>query len=261
MIPPGQSARGWALAAAIFLAGCASLPPPREAGEPVPREVRDEIVTRLQIREEQIHSLRGIAAIEVTVDQERRRYREAVALRRDGRFRMETLSALGLPVLIIASDGKTVVVRNPRDPSASSPDGCELLHRLLGLELPPAAFVRLLAGLPPQTVAPSLFASYLPARKAYLLEGVEGDLLQRLYVDPSGTLVGGELWEGGDGLRFTFSAMSEVQGILLPKDISLTHARRPVSILVTYQTIDLNPILADRLFLFPASAPAGNGGC
>ena len=261
MIPPGRGARGWALAAAIFLAGCASLPPPREAGEPVPREVRDEIVARLQIHEEQIHSLRGIAAVEVTWDQEILRLREAVALRSDGRFRLETLGALGLPTLIIASDGSQVVAHNPRDPAGKSPDGCEYLNRLLGLELPPAAFVRLLAGLSPRPVVASPFVSYLPERRVYLLEGKEGDLVQRLYVNSSGALLGGEIWEGRDGLRFAFSAVREVQGIFFPMSITLTHARRPVKTLVSYQAIELNPVLADGLFSFPRSVPASDRGC
>ncbi|MFQ5802306.1 MAG: hypothetical protein ACE5JQ_05330 [Candidatus Methylomirabilales bacterium] len=261
MIPHGLRVREWALAGVILLAGCASLPPPREAGRPVSQALRDEIVARLQIREGQIRSLRGIAAVEVTVNQESRRFREAVALRSDGRFRLETLGALGLPTLIIASDGSRVVVHNPRDPADKLPDGCKLLNRLLGLELPPAAFVRLLAGLPPRRVVPSPFASYLPERRVYLLEGKEGDLVQRLYVERSGALQGGEVWDGRDGLRFAFAAVREVQGIPFPMSITLTHARRPVSTLVTYQAIDLNPVLADRLFSFPRSVSASDRGC
>ena len=176
MMPPGRRVREWALVGMILLAGCASLPPPREAGQPVSHALRDEIVARVQSREGQIRSLRGIAAVEVTWDQKIFRFREAVALRSDGRFRLETLGALGLPTLIIASDGSQVVAHNPRDPAGKSPDGCEYLNRLLGLELPPAAFVRLLAGLSPRPVVPSPFVSYLPERRVYLLEGEEGDL-------------------------------------------------------------------------------------
>lgn len=261
MMPPGRRVREWALVGMILLAGCASLPPPREAGQPVSHALRDEIVTRVQSREGQIRSLRGIAAVEVTWDQKIFRFREAVALRSDGRFRLETLGALGLPTLIIASDGSQVVAHNPRDPAGKSPDGCEYLNRLLGLELPPAAFVRLLAGLSPRPVVPSPFVSYLPERRVYLLEGEEGDLVQRLYVDSSGALLGGEVWEGRDGLRFAFSAVREVQGIPFPMRITLTHARRPVKTLVTYQAIELNPVLADRLFSFPRSVPASDRGC
>lgn len=261
MILPRRHVGACVLAGIIFLAGCASLPPPREPGQPVSHEKRDEIVARLRAREGQIRSLRGIAAVEVTVHQESWRFREAVALRSDGRFRLETLGAFGLPTFIIASDGSRVVAYDPRDPGGTSPDGCELLNRLLGLELPPAAFVRLLAGLPPRPIAPSPFVSYLSERRAYLVEGEEGNLLQRLYVDPSGALLGGEVWEGRAGLRFGFTAAQEVQGIPFPMDIRLTHARRPRSILVTFQEIDLNPILPDRLFVFPRSVPASDTAC
>lgn len=261
MIPPRRRVGGWVLAGMFLLVGCASLPPPREAGQPVSHALRDEIVAGLQMRERQIRSLGGIAAVQVTVNKESRRFREAVALRGDGRFRLETLGALGLPTLVIVSDGNRVVVHDPRDPTGASPDGCELLNRLLGLELPPAALVRLLAGLPPRPLVPSPFVSYLSERRVYLVEGEEGDLVQRLYMDLSGALRGGEVWEGGDGLRFAFSAIQEVQGIPFPMDITLTHAKRPVTILVTYQAIDLNPILADRLFLLPPSVPATDEGC
>ncbi len=261
MIPARWRLGGWVLAGMMVLAGCATLPPPREPGQPVSHLQRDEIVARLQDREGQIRSLRGIAAVEVTVHQESWRFREAVALHSDGRFRLETLGAFGLPTLVIVSDGRRVVVYDPRDPGGTSPDGCELFNRLLGLELPPRVFVRLLAGLPPRPVLPSPFISYIPERRAYLVEGEEANVLQRLYVDPSGALLGGEVWEGRHGLVFAFSAVREVQGIPFPMDVRLTHARRPRSIVVSYQDVDLNPILADRLFVLPPSIPVTDTGC
>jgi outer membrane lipoprotein-sorting protein len=107
----------------------------------------------------------------------------------------------------------------------------------------------------------SAFVSYLPSRGTYLLEEEYNNSVQRLYLDPSGILRGGEIWKGRKGLRFDFSAVREVQGISVPMGITLTQVSRPVSITVTYQTIEVNPILADRLFSFPLSPPAENGGC
>ncbi|MFQ5657291.1 MAG: lipoprotein insertase outer membrane protein LolB [Candidatus Methylomirabilales bacterium] len=251
---------GAAVGGIISLAGCATLPPPREAGRPVSGQERDEILTRLRIREEQVRSLRGIALVEVTVYGETRRYREAVALRNDGRFRLETLSAFGVPVLIIASDGDRMAVRSTSHQSEDAADPRQLLARLLGIQLPPVAFVRLLAGLPPQPVMPSALGFYLHQRGVYLVEEQSGDALQRLYLDPSGALLGGEIWEDGDGLRFTFSAVREVEGITFPMDIALKQVRRPVGVTVTYQALDINPILNDLLFSFPLSTPAKNGG-
>ncbi len=261
MIFSRRCALGWVLVAGISLAGCVSLPPPREAGHPVSVEEREALVARLQIREGKIRSLRGIAAVEVSLDEEGRRYRQALALRSDGRFRLETLGAFGLPVLIIASDGKRVVVHSASDQDRIAPGGCQLINRLLGLKLPPTALVRLLTGLPPQPIVPSSFVSYVPGRRAYLFEGEYTDSVQRLYMDPAGTLLGGELWKGRQGLRFAFRATRELEGISVPTDITLTQVRKPVSITVTYQTIDINPILADRLFSLPLSTPAQNGGC
>ena len=258
---PVRGALGLALVAEIFLAGCASLPPPREVGYPVSRQRREELVARLQMHGAKIRSLRGIAAVEVTLNAQTRRFREAVALRSDGRFRLETLGAFGLPVLIIAFDGSRVVVHDASNQAGLSSDGCELLNRLLGFDLPPAVLAHLLAGLPPWPVIASAFVSYLPSRGTYLLEEEYNNSVQRLYLDPSGILRGGEIWKGRKGLRFDFSAVREVQGISVPMGITLTQVSRPVSITVTYQTIEVNPILADRLFSFPLSPPAENGGC
>ena len=259
MIPRGRWGLCATLGVMICLAGCASVPPPREAGRPISGQERDEILARLQIREEQVQSVRGIAVVEVTVYGETRRFREAVALRSDGRFRLETLSAFGVPVLIIASDGDQMAVRSTsqgEDPG----DPRQLLARLLGVQLPPAAFVRLLAGLPPRAVMPSALGFYLPQYGAYLLEDQSGDTLQRLYLDSPGALLGGEIWEDGDGLRFTFSAVREVEGIPFPMDITLEQVRRSVSITVTYQAIDINPTLDDFLFSLPLSTSTKNGG-
>lgn len=261
MTPPGRRMMGWALVALIFLAGCASLPPPREAGQPASPQTRDELVARLQDREDQIRSLRGIAAVEVTFSEETRRFREALALKGDGRFRLETLNTFGLPVLIIASDGNRVVVHGASGEHGGSPDGCELLDRLLGLRLPPAAFARLLAGLPPRPVVPSMVALYLPERRAYLLEGEDRDSVQRLYLDLSGGLLGGEIWAGRRGLSFAFTEVRDVDGISLPMGITLTQVRRPVRVTLTYEAIDINPILADHLFTLPLATTATSGGC
>jgi outer membrane lipoprotein-sorting protein len=260
MIPSGRCVLGWGLAAVILLAGCATFPPPREAGRAVPREQREALFARLQIREGQIRSVRGIAAIEVTLNEETRRFREALALRSDGRFRLETLGAFGLPVLIIASDGNRVVVHRVSEQAGVVTDGERLLNGLLGLKLPPAAFVRLLTGLPPRPVVPSSFVSYLPGRQAYLFEGEDGNSVQRLYLDSSGALLGGEIWTGRQGLRFTFSAVRDVGGIAYPMGITLAQVRRPVSVRVAYQKIDINPVLADRLFTLPQSTAVKNGG-
>lgn len=102
--------------------------------------------------------------------------------------------------------------------------------------------------------------SYLPERQAYLLEGEYNDSVQRLYLDSSGTLLGGEIWRGRRGLRFTFSAVRDVKGIPYPMGITLAQTRRPVRVRVMYQAVDINPILSDRLFTLPQSTPAKNGG-
>jgi hypothetical protein len=261
MIAAGRWGHRWALIPVILLAGCASLPPPREVGHPVSPPTRDELITRLQIREEKLHSLRGIATVEVTLNEETRRFREALAVQSDGRFRLETLGALGLPVLTIASDGGRVVVQGGSDGRDLSSDGCRLLNRLFGLHLPPAALARVLAGFPPLPVPPSADVLYLPERRAYLLEGQNRDWVQRLYLDPSGALVGGEVWEGRRGLHFSFSDVREMDDIFIPMRITLTHVGRPSSVAVTYQTIDVNPALADHLFLLPLPIPAEGGGC
>jgi len=260
MIPPGRGWMGCALLAVSVLAGCASLPPPREAGQPVSNETRAELIARLQVREEQIRSLRAIAAVEIAVGEETRRFREALALKSDGRFRLETLNVFGLPVLIVASDGNRVVVHGASEPGGS-PDGCELLERLLGLRLSPPTLVRLLAGLPPRRVGPSVFASYLPGRRAHLLEEEDSDSVQRLYLDLSGTLLGGEIWTGRRGFSFDFTEVRDVDGIAVPMRIAVTQARRPVRVTLAYEAIDVNPILADQFFPSPLAGPAKSGGC
>lgn len=259
MIPSGWCVLWGALMSMVILGGCATLPPPREAGRPVSREEQQALLARLRMREDEIRALRGFAAVEITLNEERWKYREAIALRGDGRFRLDTLGPFGLPVLIIASDGNRVVVHRTADQAGGATDGDQLLDGLLGLELPPAALARLLSGLPPRPIYPSPFVAYLPERQAYLVEDEDHDALQRLYLDPSGALLGGEVWRGGDGLRFGFGAVREVDGIALPTAITLIQAHRPVRVEVIYQTVEINPILADRLFIFPEATRARDG--
>ncbi|MFQ5847445.1 MAG: hypothetical protein ACE5IQ_07170 [Candidatus Methylomirabilales bacterium] len=252
---------GWALVGAGILAGCAGVPPPREAGQPVSRYEQEQLIARLQRREGTVRSLRGTATVGVTVNGETRRLREAMALRSDGRFRLETLGAFGMPVLIIASDGKEVAVHGNPEVAGGSPGGCGVLRYLLGVNLSPPAFVRLLLGFPPRPIGPSAFVSYLQTRQAYLLEEEYGDVVQRLYLGSSGAVLGGAIWEGRRGLRFVFDGVRRVEGIAVPAGITLTQVHRPVRVTVSYRAVDINPVLADRLFVFPASTPALAGGC
>lgn len=242
----------------LLVTGCASLPPPREAGHLLPRERAGALLVLLQAREGQLRSLRGMATVEVTVREETRRFREAVALRWDGRFRLETLGAMGLPALIVASDGEQVVVRNG---SGRVPeDGRELFTRLFGLSLTPTALTRLLSGLPPRPVGPSAQVFSLPERGAYLVEGEGGGAVERLYLDAAGVLLGGEIWQEGEGLRFTFAAVRQVAEIPFPGEITLTQLRRPVTVTLTYETVELNPPLPDDLFTLPPSPPPESRG-
>jgi len=257
----GRSTGLPAVAVLVVLHGCAGVPPPRESGEAVAGAVREALVAQLSLREDGIRSVRGIAAVEVAFSAETRRFREALALRSDGRFRLETLGALGLPVLIIASDGDRVTVIGAPQASGASSDGCPLVHHLLGLRLPPAALGRLLAGLPPLPVAPSSLVFRLPERQAYLVEREEAGRVQRLYVEPSGALTGGEIWEGGRGLGFAFTGTRAIDGLVFPMRIALTQLQGAVSVTVSYQAIELNPVLADHLFTFPGSTPVSGGNC
>lgn len=242
----------------LLLAGCATLPPPREAGDPLPQERARAFLALLHAREGQLRSLRGMAVVEVTLKEETRRFREAVALRWDGRFRLETLGAMGLPALIVASDGEQVVVRDGTGRGGIPEDGREILTRLFGLSLSPVSLARLLSGLPPRPVEPSALVFYLPERQAYLVEGEGSGSLQRLYLDPAGTLLGGEIWQDREGLRFTFARVRRVEEMLFPGEITLTQLRRPVTVTVTYQAVELNPPLPDTLFTLPLSPPPGS---
>ena len=190
--------------------------------------------------------------------EETRRLREAVALRWDGRFRLETLGAMGLPALIVASDGEQVIVRDATGRGGTPEDGREVLTRLFGLHLSPVSLARLLSGLQPRPVGPSALVFYLHERQAYLVEGEGSGSLQRLYLDPAGVLLGGEIWQDGEGLRFTFANVRQVEEILFPGEITLTQLRRPVTVTVTYEAVELNPPLPDHLFTLPLSTPPGS---
>jgi hypothetical protein len=197
-----------------------------------------------------------MAIVEVTLKEETRRFREAVALRWDGRFRLETLGVMGLPTLIVASDGAQVIVRD--DTGRLPEDGREILTRLFGVPLPPLSLARLLSGLPPRPVGPSALVFSLPEREAYLVEEEESGSLQRLYLDSAGILLGGEIWQDREGLRFTFANVRHVEEILFPGEIILTQFRRPVTVTVTYQAVELNPFLPETLFTLPLSTPPGS---
>lgn len=86
-----------------LLVGCSLLerPPSR------PPMLPPDAISTLRARNGRVQSLRGIARMELHYEGRRLRTRQAMALAKPGRMRIETVNVLDQPIFILAADGKS----------------------------------------------------------------------------------------------------------------------------------------------------------
>lgn len=248
----------------VLAAGCAVPTLPGIEGPPAPPALRTALLAGLAEREAAVRTLRGTATVTVSAHGQRRRFREAFALEAGGRLRLEQYEWTGLPTMILASDGEVVAVHLPLARQflrgRATPEN---LGRLAGLPVAPTALTRLLLGLPPLRVDPGrvavLGASGAPGGPALTLISEEDGAAQALRFAPDTFLLQeGELYEGGRPiLRFRFGPAEPLDGVPVPRALTLWNLPDGAEVAVAFQALELNAPLATGLFSLPPPADAG----
>jgi hypothetical protein len=160
---PGPADRGARLAAgavalALGLAGCATARPGPPAAAPIPPGQAVELARRWAAEWEGFPGMR--AAIDLTVKNRRGSERvAALLLMAPTALRVEVATAIGLPALVATAgpDDVTIfrVLERRAQTARPSPAAIE---RWLGVALPPATLIRLLAGNVPPPADPGAIA-------------------------------------------------------------------------------------------------------
>jgi outer membrane lipoprotein-sorting protein len=223
------------LTSALALAGCASVAPPRQPIAPEAQTAR----ALLEERWRAFSDLRTLAEIRIRRGRTVQRLGGVLLLRAPYALRFEALSPLGTPVIIVATDARSVTLWEVLDQRAvilrASP---EANRRWLGLPLAGEDLVALLAGRV-RLLSDPLAADLLPP------DAVGGSLRltgprsqQRVWFDPdTGQARQVEWTEGDSGARAVF-APSAVDG--LPAGLTLSTQDGQLEVRVRYQDPRMN---------------------
>jgi outer membrane lipoprotein-sorting protein len=200
-VPPApdlKAPRFLALAAAtltLLLGACAPLlaPPP----PPVPPQLEGELLQQLEENGRAFRSLQGLARVRIKSPERSLTTTQVIFAEKPDRFRAETLSPFGTPLLMMATDGSELTVLIPSDRKfyrgEASPAN---LQRLTRLPLQMEDLVGIILYQTP--MIPYRRSALSPvAEGGYLLE-LSGDkeVRQQLFFDPELRLVQVAYWAG-----------------------------------------------------------------
>jgi hypothetical protein len=208
----------------------------------------------LRAREEALHGLQGVADLKVTGPVGEYRGKEVLSVELPNRFRIESLNFMGLPDLVLCSDGEKTDLYIPSEEKlirgkSTPPDGW---IELSGLRIPLVQVLRILMGHPPFPLDEKI-RSFL-----YLGTGQEpygepqgtGGTCQRLWVDQQSMAIRkGEILEEGEvWLTFQCADYREVAGFLLPFSLHVQMRNEGTGLNLTCREIRPNPAMDAATF-------------
>ena len=213
-----------------MLAGCASLPPPREPLSPAAHR----LIAALQHRWLEFADLRTLHAITIQRDGRVQRLTGVLLLRAPASVRFEALTPWGQPFLLLVGNAESVTLYEVADNRALvGPASAKATERWLGLALEPEELVGILAGhvLP---LKDPYSAEIIPADgigPSIKLTGAAG--VQRIWADPeTGVVRQVELTGAKTPARVTYAGGGPADP---PAALTVTALDAPLVVSVRYR--------------------------
>jgi hypothetical protein len=231
----------------LILSACAPLAT-RPVGPVVTRGFADELLRQWAATSSRVTSLRGIAKFQVQAPLKSLNGTQVLIVEKPDHLRAETLSAFGVPLLVLASNGERLGVSvPPENLFYTGAATAENLASFVKLPLPPAELVHLLL------YQPELLQGY--KEEAYTLpEGgwllVRHGTLQRqeLVFGPLRQLVEVSFFDHNDLiLRVEYGQFSE-SGRGFPHRMSLEVPGRFTTVTLEFSDLETNAPLRSGLF-------------
>jgi len=253
-----------------FAVGCA---PRRLPQAPPPPLSAEHLLASLEARRHALAALRGVARVEYQDAHERGSARQAVAVARPDRFRLEIFSPVGLASLTTC-DGKILAAYFPQENTIYRGAATPLnVARYLRIVLSVKEAVNLLLGFPPvlSQASPELSrrveGAVPPSAAEARMNLAEGRGRYRL--DLSLANAGKQvLWfddrtllptkseeiasDGSPIFTVSFADYREINGLRFPFEIAFFDEQGKWQVTLHYERVELNPSLADHLFTLPS---------
>lgn len=235
--------RWLALLALLLIGGCAVLPPPPPPAPPATLPEPGELLRQWEAEWERFPGLR--AAVELSVSQKGTTHRTAgVLLLAPAGLRFEALSPFGLPLLIVAANGKTVTIWSTTERRAviapATPEG---IARWLALPLAPDELARLLVGQVRPLLEPDSVQAVVDDGVPQI-ELTRGGLRQRVWVGPGGA-PGRVEFRGERRLKAAFERAANGQVVA----VHLVAPERGAEIRLRYHSVEVGTVPAEAFAL------------
>ncbi len=239
-----------ALVASFLFSACATVPilPP----EAPPAE---EILRQVDARQQSIQGLKGLAQVKVSSPERTWNVQQVLFARRPALLRVESLSALGTPILYMVTDGQKLDLYQPGENRYYQGTFQAGSHSLaLPPELTPEEIVSFLLGEVPRRGYETI--SIRADRKEGLwvldLLSPSREESQTLWVLPQTFhILRAELNRRRFSYHVAYANFRQTKGILFPERMLLTSVDPQTKISVEFQEMELNPDWEAQDFLLP----------
>lgn len=240
-----------------LLAACAPAPPlPPLAPVPSEAELADELLRRLGANAQAFHGVAGMAKVKVVTPERKVGATQVLFAEKPDRFRAETLSPFGTPVLLTATDGALLSVYAPGEGAFYQGEASlQNFQRFVPVPLRLADLVHIILYHPPLVPFLEKSAASLPGQGYRLhLAGDQG-LRQELFFDLQLRLREARYYRGEElQLQILYDEFREASPpfpLRTEVEMPLFGARATIAL----SDIELNPVIpAERFTLSP---PAG----
>jgi outer membrane lipoprotein-sorting protein len=238
------------LCAAVLWSGCAAVRGPVAAVPPPVLPTAAELRAVLAQRREHVRSLRALAHIRYRDPEESNSSREAIAVARPDRLRVEVLSLFGSVFVLVADDGALTAYARRDNTVYRGHASPENLWRYVRLTLPVHDLVDLVLGTPPPRQAEESRVSFDAPSGSIRLRQDSARGAQVVWFSPAALPLGAEE-QGVDGQtqwRARFGDYEDQNGFALATHIALEVPEWQRSLEIALEDVDLNPKLDASVF-------------
>jgi hypothetical protein len=199
----------------------------------------EDLLKRVEFAEAQVTSINGDAKLVIDSPQGKGAVDLFLAVAQPASLHIEQLDFFGRPQAVMMTDGTAFglfqdgrFMRGPATP--------ENLSRLLPVVIPPQELAAVLLGRAPRIAHESLAMRFDDRTQHFVLTLKRGAAVQTLEISPPSYRVVHSSAQGFDAYEINFSDITEQNGVMLVKSVTLTAASAKTKLELTLKTVTLN---------------------
>ena len=240
----------------LLVAGCAASRPAALRQAPAVLPSAAELEAALTARRAAVQSLRALARLRYRDAERSVASREAIAVARPDRVRVEVLSLFGSVFLLVAEDGVMTAYARDENTVYRGQASAENLQRYVRLGVPVGELVDIVLGTPPPRAGRAQVSFDAAAGAVRLRCQLDHGATTVWFSDATLPVASEEVGQdGATRWRATFAGYEEHDGQPIATRIGLDLPKWSQSMEIVLQDVEVNPALDGSIFAF--QAPSG----